>query len=59
MIIRGMGLLVCAAMLALFSGCTTPMHTSAYVPVEEEGVASRGVDAKDYQLAVEKMVAIA
>ena len=44
-----------AAVLGL-AGCTTPPNTSAYVPPEEEGIASKGVDLHDYQLVMEKMV---
>jgi len=38
-------------------GCASPRNSSAYVPVHEEGFASKGVDFHDYQLVVEKMVA--
>ena len=47
-----------ALLVLLFgAGCaTTPVTRSAYVPANEEGIATRGVDMYDYQLVVEKMV---
>lgn len=49
--------------VVLFLGCsfmfgcaTAPMTTSVYVPANEEGIATKGVDMFDYQLVVEKMV---
>lgn len=47
---------VCLSVIAGLAGCSTPPNTSAYVPTDEEGVASKGVDSRDYQLVVEKMV---
>jgi uncharacterized protein (TIGR02722 family) len=44
-------------LVALLAGCASPRRASVYVPATEEGIASRGVDSRDYQLVVEKMVA--
>lgn len=40
---------------ALLAGCAAPPR-SVYVPTNEEGIATTGVDSHDYQLVVEKMV---
>ena len=44
----------CGFIALVMAGCVT--NQSVYVPSAEEGISSRGVDAHDYQLVVEKMV---
>ena len=48
--------LLCLASVGL-TGCVTPMNTSGYIPPDEEGVTTAGLDHHDYMLVVEEMVA--
>ncbi len=49
-------LVPCFLALSVLTACTTPPNTSVYRPAGEEGIASPGVDAHDYNLVVERMV---
>lgn len=44
-----------SVLAVLLAGCVAPR--SVYVPTDEEGISTRGVDSHDYELVVEKMVA--
>jgi PBP1b-binding outer membrane lipoprotein LpoB len=43
--------------VAVLAGCASPRRAGAYAPVDEKGIATRGVDTQDYQLVVETIVA--
>ena len=45
------------ALVTLTGGCATGRRGSVYVPADEEGVATAGIDMRDTQLVVERMTA--